>query len=103
MQLSYMGVDAHTRQWKRQTSYGGLLTENVVQAIARDILAEALTRLEATGRYRPVLSIHDEIISESSSKQSSVAAYEAIITKNPAWGVGLPIAAEAWQGKRYHK
>ena len=103
MQLSYMGVDAHTRQWKRAVTYGGMLVENVTQAVARDVLAEALTRLEATGRYHPVLSVHDEIISESSSKQSSVAAYEAIVTKNPGWANGLPIACEGWRGTRYRK
>src|ERR1035437_7603074 len=103
MQLSYMGVDSHTHQWKRQTTYGGMLVENVTQAVARDVLAEALTRLEATGRYRRVLSVHDEIISESSSKQSSAAVYEAIVTKNPEWAGGLPIAAESWHGTRYRK
>src|ERR1035437_3628929 len=103
MQLSYMGVDAHTRQWKRAVTYGGMLVENVTQAVARDVLAEALTRLEATGRYHPVLSVHDEIISESSSKQSSVAVYEAIVTKNPGWANGLPIACEGWRGTRYRK
>ena len=103
MQLSYMGVDAHTRQWKRQTSYGGLLTENVVQSVARDILAEALTRLEASGVYRPVLSVHDEAISEASLKEGSDAEYEALITKNPGWSLGLPIAAESWHGTRYRK
>src|ERR1035437_6250244 len=103
MQLSYMGVDAHTRQWKRAVTYGGMLVENVTQAVARDVLAEALTRLEATGRYHPVLSMHDEIISESSSKQSSVAVYEAIVTKNPGWANGLPIACEGWRGTRYRK
>jgi DNA polymerase len=80
-----------------------MLVENVTQAVARDVLAEALTRLEATGRYHPVLSVHDEIISESSSKQSSVAAYEAIVTKNPGWANGLPIACEGWRGTRYRK
>jgi len=103
MQLSYMGVDAHTRQWKRQTSYGGLLTENVTQACARDILAEALTRLEASGTYRPVLSIHDEIVSEASLKEGSVAEYEALVTENPDWADGLPIAGETWHGTRYRK
>jgi DNA polymerase len=80
-----------------------MLVENVTQAVARDVLAEALTRLEATGRYHPVLSVHDEIISESSSKQSSAAVYEAIVTKNPDWSLGLPIAAEGWRGMRYKK
>jgi DNA polymerase len=103
MQLSYMGVDAHTRQWKRQTSYGGLLTENVTQACARDVLAEALTRLEASGIYRPVLSIHDEIVSEASLKEGSDAKYEALITQNPPWSSGLPIATEVWHGTRYRK
>ena len=103
MQLSYMGVDAHTRQWKRQVSYGGLLTENVTQAVARDVLAEALTRLEASDTYRPVLSIHDEIVSEASSTEGSIAEYEAIVTENPDWSNGLPIAGETWHGTRYRK
>src|ERR1035437_2829413 len=103
MQLSFMGVDSHTHQWTRQVTYGGMLVENVTQAVARDVLAEALTRLDATGTYHPVLSVHDEILSEASLDEGSVAEYEALVTESPVWGDGLPLAAEAWTGMRYRK
>src|ERR1035437_4211330 len=103
MQLSYMGVDAHTRQWKRAVTYGGMLVENVTQACARDVLAEALTRLEATGRYRRVLSIHDECIAEAKQDRGNLKEFTNVITEGPPWAVGLPIAADSWTGTRYKK
>jgi DNA polymerase len=56
--LTYEGVDGITKQWTRLKTYGGKLTENIVQAIARDCLAEAMLRLEASG-YKIVMHIHD--------------------------------------------
>jgi DNA polymerase len=63
--LTYMGVDQYTRKWRRQVSYGGLLVENITQAVARDIMAEALLRVAQTHVYEPVLSVHDELIAEA--------------------------------------
>ncbi|MEE8518895.1 MAG: DNA polymerase, partial [Dehalococcoidia bacterium] len=62
--LSYMGVNSLTNQWVRHYTYGGHLTENVVQAMARDLIAGATLRLNDAG-YRPILTVHDEVIYET--------------------------------------
>jgi DNA polymerase len=101
--LSYMGVDSYTHQWKRQSVYGGLLTENIVQAISRDLMAAGMLRAEATGAYQLVLSVHDEEIAEAIEGTGSVSEFEALMAKCPPWATGCPVEAEGWTGKRYHK
>lgn len=103
MALTYKSVNAYSRQWTRETTYGGKLVENIVQAIARDILAAALQRCEESGVYVPVLSVHDEILAEAIQGTGSVLEFEQLLTTLPRWACGLPIAAEGWQGRRYHK
>ena len=101
--LIYKGVDPLTRQWKRQHAYGGLLVENIVQAISRDILAGAMLRVEQSGVYQPVLSVHDEIIAEADEGSGDLVEFETLMTTLPAWAHGLPVAADSWEGTRYRK
>jgi DNA polymerase len=85
-----------------QGAYGGTWTENVVQAIARDLLAEAMLRVEAAG-YPIVLHVHDEIACEVPIGFGSTDEFTRLMTRKPAWALELPIAAEAWSGPRYMK
>lgn len=101
--LTYMGVNATTRQWHRQSSYGGLLVENIVQAISRDVMAEAMLRCEESRIYSPILSVHDELIAEANQYQGNVKEFEALVGQCPTWAPGCPIAAEGWAGPRYRK
>lgn len=100
--VTYMSEDSKTRQWKRHSLYAGLAAENITQASSRDILAEALLRLEDNG-YQTVSHVHDEIISENDKTFGSVENFIKIITTLPEWAKGLPLAAEGYRSKRYRK
>lgn len=101
-QLTYMGVSQYTRQWERQHSYGGLLTENVVQAIARDLIAAAMLRCEKAG-YEIVLSVHDELLGEREIGKGSVTEFTRLMTVLEPWAAGCPVKADTWKGLRYRK
>lgn len=102
-QLTFKSVSATTHQWQRQRTYGGMIVENLVQAIARDIMADAMLRCEETGIYRPVLSVHDELISEADEGAGDLKEYEGLLATPPVWAPDCPIAAEGWVGTRYRK
>src|SRR5262249_35827719 len=88
--------------WVETNAWHGTLTENVVSAISRDLLAAAMLRLEAAG-YPIVLHVHDEIVAEVPEGSGSLEDFRQIMTTTPAWAEGLPIAAKAWSGPRYVK
>jgi DNA polymerase len=89
--------------WGRQSTYGGRLTENVVQAVARDVLAEGMSRAEA---IMPVVGhVHDELIclEKVESPWNMVRMLENCLTEPIEWAPGLPLAAEGWEGEFYMK
>lgn len=79
-------------------TYGGRLAENVTQAIARDVLGEALVRLHEAG-LRPVAHVHDEILVES----TNLARITELMVRPPSWAAGLPIDGEGFICDRYRK
>jgi DNA polymerase len=83
-------------------AFGGTWTENVVSGIARDLLTEAMLRVEAAG-YRIVLHVHDELVCEVPQDFGSEEELVRLMTRKPAWALDLPIAASAWSGPRYMK
>ena len=83
-----------------ETTYGGKLVENVTQAVARDIMADAMLELKSAG-YSIVLTVHDEILCEEKNKDFN--EFTSIVKKTPVWAKGLPIAINVWRAKRYHK
>ena len=95
-------VNSVTRKWSRQSMYGGLWVENIVQATARDIMAEGKMRLEAAG-YPVLLSVHDEVISEKPVGEGDLKEFETLLATPPAWAAGCPISTEGWRGFRYRK
>lgn len=105
--LSYMGEASEqgktTRQWTRVFTHGGKMTGNVCQTLARDILAPALLDAEKKG-YVPVLTVHDEIITETpDTPDFNVAGLTKILATNPPWAKGLPLAAAGFEAYRYKK
>lgn len=90
--------------WKRISTYGGSLAENVTQAVARDILAEAMLRLDQQGA-KIVAHVHDEAVIEIAhdAPEDALKRIEAIFAEAPSWAVGLPLAAAGFRAKRYQK
>lgn len=100
--LTFFGVNPFTKQWGMQRTYGGHLAENVVQAASRDLMAEGMQRAEQRG-YTPILSVHDEVVTEVPAGWGSVEEFERLMAETPAWAEGCPVAAEGWRGFRYRK
>lgn len=101
--LSYMGVNQYSRKWARLKTYGGKLAENVTQAAARDVLASSMPSVEAAG-YQIVLTVHDEIITEAPDRAEFNADHLAgLMSTNPPWAEGLPLAAAGFEAYRYRK
>lgn len=94
------GVSTFTHQWGPQTMYGGLITENIVQATARDLLAEAMLRVD--DQYPIIMTVHDEIVSEV-EPEASLEDFSNQMKVVPAWAGGMPIDIESWEGERYRK
>ena len=102
-QCSYMGVHQFTRKWTRIKTHGGKLTENACQSNSRDALFDTLPAAEAAG-YRGVLTVHDELIAEvPDSDEFSSEGLCTIMSTNPAWATGLPLAAAGFESTRYRK
>ena len=87
-------------KWDKIESYGGKFVENIVQAIARDILAEAMMRLEKKG-FNIVMHIHDEVVIESDS--SSIEEINEIMSLVPSWVPGLILDADGFESEFYKK
>jgi|AntRauTorckE5430_2_1112549.scaffolds.fasta_scaffold00152_25 DNA polymerase len=107
LKLTYMGWNSDYKKgpqgWMRMDTYGGKLCENVVQAIARDILTFAMKNIERAG-YAIALHVHDEIVSEVVEGTGSIEEFERIMATMPTWASNWPIrAAGGWRGKRYRK
>jgi DNA polymerase bacteriophage-type len=96
------GTNSVTRKWQPYDLYSGLITENAVQAIARDVLVEAMLRAESRG-YPVVLSVHDEVVCELPESEGSAHELEEIMREIPEWAEGLPLNAEGWEGFRFRK
>ena len=101
--LTYMGVDPYTKKWRRQDTYGGMLVENITQAVARDLMADAMLRCHEEGMYDVILSVHDELIAECDEGVGSVKDFETVMAHVPDWAAGCPVSAEGWTGYRYKK
>lgn len=91
-------------QWKTVDAYGGLLTENVVQALARDLLVCAMFKCEANG-LPVVLTVHDEVVTEPETVNADELAFKQIMCDSPPWAreLKIPVATETWIGDRYKK
>lgn len=104
-ELHYWGVDSLTKKWCELKTYGGALTENITQAVARDLMANGMQQCEKAG-YPQILTVHDELLGEMSEAdftEKTLEDFMFIMCTLPKWAAGLPVAAEGWVGKRYRK
>ena len=99
--LTYEGIGA-TKKWERIETYGPKIVENIVQAASRDLLAEAMLRLDKAG-YKIVAHVHDEAICEVPIGEGSVEEMCAIMTEAPKWVKGLPLKADGYECNFYMK
>lgn len=105
--VTYEGTDQKTKRWTRLRTYGGKLFENIVQAIARDCLAESMLRLDAAG-FPTVLTVHDEIVAEiedrgAEGNEAQLAEMERLMGLPISWAPGLTLRGDGFLTPYYMK
>lgn len=99
--LTYEGIGT-TKKWERIETYGPKIVENIVQAASRDLLAEAMLRLDKAG-FAIVAHVHDEVICEVPVGESNVEEICSIMSESPKWSEGLPLDADGYECDFYQK
>ncbi|MBD5461488.1 MAG: hypothetical protein HDR24_00275 [Lachnospiraceae bacterium] len=101
--IHFQGVDQKTKKWGYISTYGGKLTENIVQAVARDLLANAMMNLYRAG-YCINFHIHDEVILEvPKDSEKNLDEAIALMCRLPGWAAGLPLNAAGFESDYYMK
>lgn len=99
--IVYEGVNSN-KKWAQIESYGAKFVENIVQAIARDLLCEAIKNLH-NKNFRVVLHVHDEVVVEVENNKSSVEEICNLMTISPPWAKDLSLKAEGYKCEFYRK
>lgn len=101
--ICHKTVNQTTNQWVTRETYGGMLTENIIQAFARDLLASAMLRIEP--KLDIVLHIHDEIVTEVPKEKEKEAKKQLkkLMETVPKWAKGCPIEVDVWSDNRFKK
>lgn len=104
MAVNFWDVDQKNKQWKKQETYGGKLVENIVQGTSRDLLADAMIRLDDAG-FMIVGHVHDEALMEVQKDKGDEFLKKAgeIMSQDVPWAKGLPIKAESFLTPFYIK
>jgi DNA polymerase bacteriophage-type len=100
--LYFWGMNTKN-QWMQQHTYGGKLVENLTQAVARDVMAEAMLLVEAHPVYEIMFTVHDELVTQAPLGIGNERELERLMCTPVDWQEGLPVTAEAWKGVRYKK
>ncbi len=103
-EIYYFGLSQTNKKWVKISTWGGKLVENIVQAVARDLLANALVNLYRHG-YRICFHIHDEVILEVLDRDPVKTLSHAIglMCSLPSWAQGLPLNADGFDFAAYYK
>lgn len=101
--VHFWGRNSETTQWEESSLYGGLQCENVVSGTARDVMVDRQFAAEERG-YPLILTVHDELLTEPPDDALySAGELQQIMSILPHFTPGLPLAAKAWEDKRYIK
>jgi DNA polymerase len=100
--VTALGVNSVTKRWERSALYGGLLTENCVQAIARDLMANGMLRAEDAG-YPLVMTVHDEAVADVPDEFGTLSEFEDLLCDLPPWAEGIPLVASGYESPCYKK
>lgn len=100
MEISF--ATEYKGQWSREKTYGGKLIENIVQAIARDVMMEGMYNAEKAG-YPVIGTVHDEVITLREEGTGDIKALELIVCDVPDWADGMPLASKGFVCNRYKK
>ncbi|MBW5867502.1 DNA polymerase I [Yersinia enterocolitica] len=101
--ISYMGVNTYSRKWQRLKTYGGKLAENVTQAAARDVMANNMPLIEASG-YEITLTVHDEVLTEAPDTDAFTSdKLSELLATCPEWALDLPLSAGGFEAYHYRK
>jgi DNA polymerase len=100
--VTYLGVEQGKKTWGRIETYGGKLTENITQAIARDCLSIGIERLAAVG-YPVVFHVHDEVVIDLPKDNADLDTVAQILSAPIPWAQDLPLGADGWVGDFYRK
>lgn len=103
-ELTYMGMNQTNRKWERTKTWGGKLTENLIQAIARDCLAVSMSKIQKAG-YHIVMHVHDEVIVEAPSDDAEghLKRIEELMGEPIEWAPGLILTADGFTSEYYRK
>lgn len=101
--MEFLGLALSKKTLVTEITWGGTLTENIVQAVARDLMKHGEKHLDAAG-YSVLLSVHDELLCEKEFGKGSVPKFVKTMCRRPPWAdKNLPIDAKGWAGPRYKK
>lgn len=102
-QIQYEGLHQESKKWVKLKTYGGKLVENIVQAIARDCLAETLLKLDEEG-YDTCMHVHDEVVIEcDNDDERTCSDIDKLMGTPPEWALDMPLKAESYESAYYRK
>lgn len=98
--IHHWAIDNH--QWSEVATWSGVIFNNIIQGIARDLMAFAMTNIEKAG-YKMLATIHDEALAERKIGEGSIKDFISLMSKLPSWAEGAPITSDGWTNLRYKK
>jgi hypothetical protein len=100
--LYHWTVDSKTKKWTFTKTWGGVLTQNCVGGISRDLLAASMVRVKEN-KFTVLLTVHDEVVAQRKKGFGDEHTFHKLMAMTPEWAKGCPVAAEGYKDSRYHK